>query len=200
MWKLILSAILVFYPSLACAQATVIVPATTGEVWEIRGLSFAPRKSSDQGVSVDDVNAWNSTHGGMKQLKKICLMDFVQDSEVFSSDSKTQNEIASDLKEYPGTFFQIYVPDASNKFLVRVAAFQMCEPSSDGEYISFMALTVTDSLGRIMYFDEMPWTLTRLFKRGDGVINVLGCFACGEVKELAWDRLANRFYVVDIGH
>lgn len=41
---------------------------------------------------------------------------------------------------------------------------------------------------------------TRIYKRDDGVINVFGCYSCGDVSELLFDSENNRFYQRWIGH
>lgn len=198
--RLLASLLVLELPNSALGQATVLVPDQSGYAWEVRELTFAPRKASDQGVSVASINTWNAAHAGMKQVKNICYMDFVQNDEIYSPFSETQKDISADLSQYPHSFATTYSPDPATKFLVRVGAFQICEPSSEGKSTTFMALVVTDEVGKVLFFDPTEWNLVRLFKRDDGVVNVLGCFACGEVRELAWDRSANRFYFVDIGH
>ncbi|MYM00359.1 hypothetical protein GR702_21720 [Novosphingobium sp. FGD1] len=184
----------------ALSQATVLVPADEGFAWEVRDLKFAPRKTSDQGVSVARINTWIAEHAGMKQVSKICFMDFVQNDEIYSFDVKTQKDINADLNEYKNSFSQTFSPDATTTFLVRVGAFQLCDPSDNGTAVTFMGVVVTDSFGEVRLFDPMTWNFSRLFKRDDGIVNILGCFSCGDVKELAWDKFKNRFYFIDIGH
>ncbi len=63
-----------------------------------------------------------------------------------------------------------------------------------------MAIVVTDQNGEIKNFDALEWNFIRLFKRPDGKINALGCFYCGDVQELLWDKFNDRFYFNWIGH
>lgn len=186
----------------ALGQATVVVPGGAGYSWAIRDLSLFPRKKADAGVSVTQVNAWLNAHRGMKSAYSVCLMDFVQNDEIASLDDATQAEIAQDLKEYPSSFAQVWTVEPDITFTVRVAAFRECssQTPNSASPMSFLALVITDSQNQIRFVDATEWSFIRIFRRDDGKLNILGCFACGEVRELAWDRGGDRFYFVDIGH
>ena len=198
----ILNSVVLFNSTGVYAQATVVVPADEGYAWEVRDFDMFPRKKVDDGVSVAQINAWLSAHRGMKSIYSVCFLDFLQNDEVTSTDDDTRKEIAKDLSEYPNSFALDWNAGPNANFLVRVAALQNC-PSSEPSMMnaaSFLVLIITDRGGGIKHINATQWSFIRLFARDDGHINILGCFACGEVAELAWDSVADRIYQIDIGH
>lgn len=183
------------------AGATVFVPAEKSYAWSVRELQFLPKKTSDEGVTIKQIDAWISAHRGMKSASTICYMDFARDNEIVSSDRTTQSEIDRDLRAYPNSFSQWYEPEQASKFLVRVGIFEMCqEAGSKEEPIGFMAVLVTDQQGQIKEFDALDWNYIRLVKGDSGRINLLGCYACGEIRELVWDKFNDKFYYEWVGH
>jgi hypothetical protein len=192
-----LALLLFCAPAQLYAGATVFVPEDADEAaWEVRTLAFIPKKKSDGGVSIEQVNLYLAKNRGMRVETQICFMDFARVGDIVSSNRKTQIEIDTNLAEYPNSFAEFYEPEPGRKFLARVGIFQEC----DERGTAFMALVVTDQMGSIREFDALTWNFIRLFKRDDGKINVFGCFACGEIQELAWDKLNDRFYYVWNGH
>ena len=195
------AAVLMSLPLPVLARATVFVPKQSGFAWEVRELSFMPRDASDEGISIEKINLWLDANRGMKSQSKLCYMNFVENEDIVSQDRETEQEIAKDLKQHPASFRQIYEPEPGVRFLVRVGVFSFCDdPKSAEEPISFMAAVITNESGVVKNFDALQWNLIRLFKRPDGKINALGCFACGEVQELLWDKFNDRFYYNWIGH
>ena len=63
-----------------------------------------------------------------------------------------------------------------------------------------MALVVTDQSQKVRYFDAMEWNFIRLSKSPQGQLNVWGCFECGEVAQLLYDKGNDKFYIEWIGH
>ena len=197
----VLALFLSALPSPVLSRATVFVPKEAGLAWEVRTLSFMPRDTSDEGISIAKINAWINDNRGMKSKSDLCFMNFVDNDDIVSQDRATESEIAEDLKKHPASFRQIYEPEPGKRFLVRVGVFRFCDdPQSAEEPLSFMAAVVSDDGGEVKNFDALAWNLIRLFKRPDGKLNVLGCFACGEVQELLWDKFNDRFYYNWIGH
>ena len=83
-----------------------------------------------------------------------------------------------------------------------VALFENCKSKAEAASDStpFMALVITDEQGAIREFNALEWNFIRIFKREDGKINFLGCFACGEVQELNYNASEKEFYYKWIGH
>ena len=61
-------------------------------------------------------------------------------------------------------------------------------------------ILITDENGIFKSYIENDFLFTRLFKRDDGVINVFGCFACGDVNELKYNSDDGEFYLKWVGH
>ena len=128
-------------------------------------------------------------------------MTFARLQDIASSDRKTQAEIKANLTEYPRSFSETYEA-GTEKFVLRVGIFEDCETPGQKEVVPtpFMALVITDQRGVIREFDAMDWNFIRLFKREDGKVNALGCFGCGEVREINYNAAEKEFYYKWIGH
>lgn len=197
----LLTAATLFVPVLAFGRATVFVPVKSGYAWHTRDLQFLPHDKSDGGVTVAAVDQWVNKHRGMRTAGRTCYLNFARGDEIVSHDRETDSEIKADLAEFPRSFAEWYEPEPGIKFTVRVAVFESCrEPTSSDEPLRYMAVVITDQKGAIRNVDALDWNFIRLFKRDDGKINVFGCFACGEVRELLWDKFNDRFYYEWIGH
>jgi hypothetical protein len=196
----------------ALAHPTMFVKETRGgetgdTTWE-GNLTLVPNSKEEAGVSVEAINAFIMKRLSARAVQSpstsyvpICLMNFAHVQDIVSSDRATQVEIRSDLETYPRSFSDTYV-SGSEVFLVRIGIFEDCrqELSKPAEPARFMALVITDHTGNIREFDALNWNFIRIFKRTDGGINLLACFACGEIQELRYNPSDREFYYKWIGH
>jgi hypothetical protein len=204
----VLAANLAWAPTASAqSSATIYVDGDQTSSWEGR-LKLVPNLKKDGGVSVDAVNAFirdrlsrRAVSSPLTTFVPICLMNFARPQDIVSSDRKTQVEIRANLQEYPRSFAETYEAE-TEKFLLRVGIFEDCKASEKKDDVpaTFMALVITDQQGTIRDFDALDWNFIRLFKRNDGKVNVSGCFACGEVREVSYNPAAKEFYYKWIGH
>lgn len=190
------------WPAAVIGQATVIVPEGAGFAWWTSDLSFLPLESADGGISVRDVDAWLNANRGMRSETATCYMSFVRENQIVAVDRATHQEIRAKLAENPGSFAQWFEPSPGDRFLVRVGVFEQCDDAkSAAEPLRYMAVVITDEAGRVRDFDALDWNFIRLAKGKDGSsLRVMGCYNCGEVRELAWDKGNDRFYYTWVGH
>lgn len=182
-------------------RATIFVPKKSGYAWHTRDLQFLPFDQSDGGITVAAIDDWINKHRGMRAADRTCYMNFVRGDEIVSPDRETDSEIKADLAEFPRSFAERYEPEPGVRFTVRIGVFESCRDSSFSEDpVRYMAVVITDQHGAVRNIDALDWNFIRLFKRDDGKINVFGCFACGEARELLWDKFNDRFYYEWIGH
>ena len=194
-------------PGLAFANPTMFVKEQRNSTWE-GDLILVPNATQDAGVSVNAINAFlrkrlssRAVESPAANFVPICLMNFARVQDVVSSDRKTQADIRKYLEEYPRSFSENWTTGGET-FLVRVGIFEDCpsvDQADDGP-LKFMALVITDPKGEILEFNATNWNFVRIFKKPNGNINVLGCFACGEVQEIQYNQAGKDFYYKWIGH
>lgn len=187
--------------SAANAQATVLVSPKRGYAWWVSNFDFLPAHKQDGGVSIADIDRWINANRGMKLESKTCYMSFVKEREVVSFDRPTLDDIRAKFDEYPNGFDQSFEPVEGERFRVRVGVFEQCpDAGSTTTPLRYMAVVVTDQSNKVRNFDALEWNFVRLHKGDDGKMFALGCYECGEVTELLWDRGNDRFYYQWVGH
>jgi hypothetical protein len=183
------------------AGGTIFVQKEAPYAWHGGKLSFIPKQKADGGITIAQIDAWVDQNSGMRTTTKTCFMDFVRNDEILGIDRATQDDIDETLKTYPNSFDLVYQPEKETQFRVRIGVFEACEdPKNKNKPYSYMALVVTDPSNAIKKFDPLDWDFLRLAKDQDGKINIFGCFNCGDVRELIWDKFNGKFYYEWVGH
>ena len=179
------------------AKPVIFVPTTDDAyAWWAKPLTIRPLSKAVGGVSVDSINSWLAEHRGLREPVSLCYLEAVDGDAIVSPVRETQKEIDKTIAENPNSFQQTFVSHANSRFLIRVVAFETCgeEPRSG------TGILITDASGLFKSFIENEFFFTRLSKRDDGLINVFGCYACGDVNELRYNPDGDEFYLKWIGH
>lgn len=179
-------------PSLA--RPVLFIPKPSGFAWWAQEFTIRPMGKEVLGISVREINGLLSGSSGMRSAMEICFVDVVRDDSIQSSDRATQEEIDATLAEHPGSFSSFYRISNGTTFRVFVVAFEEC----GGE--AGTGILIVDEGNRLRGFIPSEFLFTRILKRDDGVLNIFGCYACGDVAELRFDPEASQFYLRWVGH